>query len=225
MRRILIVAATPHEIEPLIRFLKHHFAAAPVNNRFQDQDLLVDYLITGVGSVATAFSLSRQFALHRYDLAVNGGIAGAIDPTLHLGEVTQVVSDSFGDLGAEDRHGNFIDLFEMKLLNDDEFPFTQQKLINPSDRLANLRSVMGITVNKIHGCEESIRKLKGRTNAQIETMESAAFFYTCLQNKSDFVAIRAISNYVEPRNRDHWQIPLAIGKLNEALIDALELKR
>ncbi len=48
-------------------------------------------------------------------------------------------------------------------------------------------------------------------------MEGAAFFYACLMTQAPFLQIRAISNYVEPRNKDNWNIPLAIDRLNEVL--------
>ena len=37
-----------------------------------------------------------------------------------------------------------------------------------------------------------------------------------------FLEIRSISNHVEPRNRAAWDIPLAIGQLNEVLIGMLK---
>ncbi len=45
-------------------------------------------------------------------------------------------------------------------------------------------------------------------------MEGAAFFYACREAQVHYVQIRAVSNYVEKRNRDAWQIGLAIKNLN-----------
>ena len=53
-------------------------------------------------------------------------------------------------------------------------------------------------------------------------MEGAAFFYACLMMQVPFLEIRSISNHVEPRNRAAWDIPLAIGQLNEVLIGMLK---
>jgi futalosine hydrolase len=51
-------------------------------------------------------------------------------------------------------------------------------------------------------------------------MEGAAFFYACLQQQGlGFVQIRALSNYVEPRNRAAWQIPQAIEHLGQTVKD------
>jgi futalosine hydrolase len=35
------------------------------------------------------------------------------------------------------------------------------------------------------------------------------------------VQLRALSNYVEPRNRAGWQVELAIDKLNQTIVELL----
>jgi futalosine hydrolase len=50
-------------------------------------------------------------------------------------------------------------------------------------------------------------------------MEGAAFFYACRQFNIPCLQIRAVSNYVEKRNRDNWDIPLAIKNLNNFAIE------
>ena len=37
-----------------------------------------------------------------------------------------------------------------------------------------------------------------------------------------FLQIRSISNYVETRNRENWNIPLAIQNLNQVLTEMLQ---
>ena len=44
-------------------------------------------------------------------------------------------------------------------------------------------------------------------------MEGAAFFYACLFEGITCSQIRTISNRVEKRNRDNWDIPLAVKDL------------
>ena len=53
-------------------------------------------------------------------------------------------------------------------------------------------------------------------------MEGAAFFQACMTEGVAFSEIRAISNYVEPRNRDNWKIAEAIENLNKTLIELFE---
>jgi futalosine hydrolase len=53
-------------------------------------------------------------------------------------------------------------------------------------------------------------------------MEGAAFFQTCLTEGVAFAQIRAVSNFVEARNRDNWKMEEAIKNLNEVLVELFE---
>ena len=77
----------------------------------------------------------------------------------------------------------------------------------------------GITVNKVHGNAQSIEKTIQLHQPQTESMEGAAVFYACQQLNIPAMQIRSISNYVEPRNRESWQIGLAVKNLNDWLIE------
>jgi futalosine hydrolase len=52
-------------------------------------------------------------------------------------------------------------------------------------------------------------------------MGGAAFFYACRELKVPGVQIRAVSNYVEKRNRDNWQIGLAVKNLNTFAVELI----
>jgi futalosine hydrolase len=76
----------------------------------------------------------------------------------------------------------------------------------------------------VHGAEASIQKIRDKyPEIQVESMEGAAFFYACLAAGVPFAEIRSISNRVEPRNRDAWDLPLAIRNLNGVLVGMLEV--
>jgi futalosine hydrolase len=68
----------------------------------------------------------------------------------------------------------------------------------------------------------TIERLRKKFNPDIETMEGATFFYICALEKIPFLSVRAISNRVEPGNRNSWNIQLALdnleGKLKELLL-------
>lgn len=74
----------------------------------------------------------------------------------------------------------------------------------------------------MHGKLSSIKKVTILYQPQVETMESAAFYFACEQNKWKNCVIRSISNYVEKRNKDKWNIPLAIKNLNDLMIRFIE---
>ena len=219
---ILLVAATPFEILPVQEWLKKEFSVDK-DGIFRKKDLQVTVLITGVGITATAWNLGRYLARQQPDLAVNAGVAGAFDRSLQLGAVVHVVSERFGDLGVEESDGRFTDLFELGLLEPAEKPFINAQLYNPAASESRfLPPAKGLTVNKVHGSQASIDAVRVKyPDAQVESMEGAAFFYACLQTNVSFLEIRSISNYVEPRNRAGWQLGPAIENLNGTLVEML----
>ena len=73
-------------------------------------------------------------------------------------------------------------------------------------------------MNTVHGNDVSIEKVKQLYHPGVESMEGAAFFAACSGTKGNSVQIRAISNYVEKRDKEKWQMPLAIKNLNDFLI-------
>jgi futalosine hydrolase len=53
-------------------------------------------------------------------------------------------------------------------------------------------------------------------------MEGAAFMFVCELENIPYVQIRAVSNYVEKRNREAWNIPLAIVNLNKQVFEIID---
>ena len=207
---ILIVAATPKEALPLTEKLSS--GAFPG----------VRLLITGIGMVNTAFQLGKAFGTECPDLAINLGIAGSFHRNFSIGETVEVVRERFSEVGAED-HDELIGLREMgfPLLVNKEGEKVWEILENSRPSALDLPKVSGVTVNRVHGNEQSIANLVERVNPDIETMESAAFFQACLLQNVPFMAFRGISNFVEPRNLRNWRIDKAIESVNENVIKLL----
>jgi len=61
-----------------------------------------------------------------------------------------------------------------------------------------------------------------RFHPEVETMGGAAFLYGCLIEKIPCVQIRAISNFVEVRDKSRWNIPLAVKNLTTATLEILD---
>lgn len=179
-------------------------------------------LITGVGAVATACHLMRALR-SPVDLVIHAGICGSFSKSLQLGEVVQVVAERFGDLGAQ--HGRaFLDVFDLQLCQANHFPFKRGWLKNPFTPDALLRrlpQVKGLTVNLVTGTEATRKLRHEKYQADVESMEGAALFYCCLIEKMPFVSIRSVSNVVERRRRNGWQVELAIKNLNDWLLSWL----
>lgn len=222
--KILLVSATSIEIEPLLAGMRLVKKQEGHITSYVGKNMEMDVLLSGVGMVATAYWLGRALASGSYDVAINAGICGCFDRQIPVGEVVNVVEDSFPEMGAEDGE-YFLSLIDLDLLGRDEFPFTNGILENRGifehPVLEAMRKVKGITVNKVHGQAHSIGKLLETIQPDIETMEGAAFLYACQSIGLRCLQLRAVSNYVETRNRTSWNIPLAIRNLNQTLADLL----
>ena len=82
----------------------------------------------------------------------------------------------------------------------------------------------GITVNTVHGNNQSISEIIARLNPEVESMEGAAVFKVCEEFNIPCLQIRSVSNSVEKRNRNNWDLDLAIKNLNievEKIINSL----
>jgi len=222
--QLLITAATGFEIAPLEEWLQAH-GRRTGNFNYQLGSAQIDLLISGVGIPLSAYSFGKVLTAHSHDLAIQAGIAGALDRDLKIGEVVLVTSESFGDLGVEEADGSFTSAIQLGLIDADQPPFVNGLLPSPAGPGLPefLKQVSGTTVNRVHGNEESIARLKARSPAQVESMEGACFAYACLLEQQPFLQIRSISNYVEARNRDAWNIPLAIENLNGVLKDMVQI--
>ena len=159
-------------------------------------------LITGVGMVNTAINLTKELNNNDYDLVINMGVAGCFLDEIKIGEVVEVVEDYFSEIGFEDGKcfSEFSD-FNIK---------TKYKV----EGKTSLRKVKGLTVNTVHGNENSIHKMVERLHPDIESMEGAAVFKVCEEMKIPCIQLRSISNKVEKRNKENWNLDLAISNLN-----------
>jgi futalosine hydrolase len=206
--KTLVVAATLAEVKGIYA----HFDCPPA--AFM-QSPAFDILITGVGMTATAYALGKTLSAD-YQLVLNLGIAGSFDRNISLGTVVQVMEDEFSELGAQDRD-SFISLSDLGFGKTTyERSFTE-----PHPLLNTLPQVRGITVNQVHGNRAAIDAVVNRLHPATESMEGAAVFYACEQAALPCLQIRAISNYVEERNKESWKIGLAINNLNQWAIEFL----
>ncbi|TVM00138.1 MAG: futalosine hydrolase [Candidatus Brocadia sp. WS118] len=227
--KLLVVAATIPEIKPLLLSLGQREAKEFSMITVHSRHLNIDILITGIGLMHTAYFMGKALTNNTYNLALQFGIAGSFRKDLLPGMPVNVVEEVVADLGAEDKD-KFLDATELRLLPPDQFPYHAGKLLNKTPDsaygISALKKVKGISVNKVHGYQDSIDKIIRKYDPDIESMEGAAFFYACLMERVPCLQIRAISNYIEDRNKDRWSIPLAIDNLNKiALIIIHQLTR
>jgi futalosine hydrolase len=209
--QILVIAATDMEIKPLAIYLAKKNFTLGTNN--------IKLLITGIGGVATSYALTNCCNKTSADIIIQAGVAGCFTEN-NLSEVFAIKEEVFADLGVWENK-KFNSIFDLKLSGKNIAPYKNGLLTNPYKKLlalSSLKKIRGITVNEITTDKKRIAWHKQNLAPVVESMEGAAFHYVCLQQKTPFIQLRAISNYVGERNKTKWKMKEAINNLNEKLI-------
>jgi futalosine hydrolase len=214
-RRHLLVSATYRELEPLAPLYGFSHETPVSGIPYPLLGTAFDLLITGPGTVATAFHTTKALTLGKYATAINVGVAGSFDADLDHGTLMLVTKDRFADMGAEVPNG-FIpgEKLPFTLLNHP--PFQAGWLIPElpyHQNLPHFPACTAVTSDTIHTTPHTIAQIVDLFQPELESMEGAAFFYTCIQMKLPCLQIRSVSNMVGPRNNANWQLDAAIESL------------
>lgn len=196
---ILVVAATEMEIAPFIA-----------------QNTQAEILITGVGAPACMYALTKKILQNKYDLVIQAGIAGTFKNQFALGETYAIKKDLFADLGIQEGN-NFYSLFDGGFLKPDAMPYTNGHLLNTTENYFGLKPANAITINTVSDSLAQTDLYKKKYDADIESMEGAAFHYVCLQENISFLQIRSISNFVGERVKTNWKMKESIESVNKNL--------
>ena len=202
--KLLVVAATEYEILPFI-----------------SQNTAADILITGVGSPACTYALTKLLQQTKYDFAIQAGIAGTFKNAFPLGNTFFIKSDAFADIGIyENEH--FFTLFEKKFADPNTIPYKNGKLENTTENIFNVATATSITVNTVTDNFLQTTMFTKKYNPDLESMEGAAFHYVCIMEKIPFIQLRSVSNFVGERVKTNWKMNESIESLNENLIKIVE---
>ncbi|MBR4266266.1 MAG: hypothetical protein IKQ46_09450 [Bacteroidales bacterium] len=214
---VLICASCINELSEIKSFDTLDLKTGEVYNLSSD----IDILITGVGAWLPVFTLQNVLLKKKYDLVIFVGICGEYDFDKDLCQLYVVSKTTFVDMGFEDENQNFVSIIGSRFFGDCDFGFQSGYLVNPlSEKFAMDYGLKAVTCNTVARCctdEKRINFLTEKHHAQIETMESAAFAFVCLNLNQKFVELRCSSNYVLPKKQKKWQVKPAIAKLNEFL--------
>ena len=220
--KITIVGATKLELTPL--FEQYDPKAADFNGLYIVHDNL-HILITGMGMMNTAAHLAIYVSKYDRDLYINAGICGAFNSSFKIGEVVQIISETYGDFGVENDE-EFEDFFDMGFINKKEDAFQYglcEPIAHPIHQQIKLKKATSITVNKVHGNENTIKLIREKYKAETENMEGLAFYYVLKLVNKPGIEIRSISNYVEKRNKENWDIKTAVKNLNEEIFGIINM--
>ncbi len=190
--------------------------------------------VGGIGKINAAAATAAMIERLEPQLIINTGCAGAyMDSGLSIGDLAMASVEVLGDDGAITSTG-WLDLQAMKLpyfksnsqLYYNEIPLSENAIEN-AIKVATHHSI-AITVGRsttVSTCSGSLKqadKLALRCNAITENMEGAAVALTSLRYNINCLEIRGISNMVEERNMDRWNIKLAVGNVQDFVLKYLE---
>ncbi len=215
--KITIVSATLLEVKPLFEIYKP--AETDFTGLYVANESL-HFLITGMGMMNTAAHLTLYTSKFERDFYIDAGLCGAFNRNFKIGDVVQIISETYGDFGVENDE-EFQDFFDLGFIDKKEDAF-QYGLCSPieSEWHQNilLPQATSITVNKVHGNEKTIKIIQEKYNADTENMEGLAFYYVLKLTGKPGIEIRSVSNYVEKRNKENWDIQIAVTNLNATLL-------
>ena len=216
---LILLAATEAEIGPTLDYLKKKF---PCRDKefYLEENIKVKALICGVGPAASALAVG-MLKPSPNTLIIHAGVSGAYDPGIPLGTLLEIGKERWGDLGAEDRDGSFIDIFQLGLQNPEIPPYLGGWIHNLASPATDLPLCAGITVSRTSGSASNIRSYSETYPEAVESMEGAGIFLACRTKGIPFVSIRAISNTVQPRDKSQWKMDLALENLNNYLINSI----
>ena len=213
--QLLICAATALELSAI---------QASVGTRTLPPAHTIRFLITGVGIGPSMYQFTRQLCRQKPDLVIQVGVAGTLDATLLPGDTVVIETDTFGDAGVVEKD-QFRNLFDLGLMDKDNFPWQDGKLQNPYAEwlaLPGLQKASAITVNEVTTNETRIQQYKLQWGAQIESMEGASLHYACLMEGVPFLQLRSISNFIGERDKTKWKLKEAIQNLDTELAGLLD---
>lgn len=203
----LIVAATEMELRAFTRAC----------DRAED----FEFLVTGVGPVETAFTLTSRLAGETGNLQgiFHFGIAGAYlypdDRGAGMLDICLAEEEILGDLGI--CHRDRIESFTAPELGIQDRFILDRRLLDQAIlclRQGNIPHRKGrfITVNCVSATRRRGDVLTDRLQGLCENMEGAAVARVCAGFDLPCLELRCISNFVEDRNTGRWKLKEACAR-------------
>ena len=239
MGEILILTATGPEQRDLARRLENAVVQEVAGKKWRTGQLAgseVGLVETGIGAVNTAHALTCVLQARRPDVVLQMGVGGAYPGAgLALGDLALASAEIYGDLGVRTGDGWYsaefigIPVVERGRAYFNSFPVDRKLMERAREVLQGgwsepapaLRVGPFVTVQECSGLAEMGQERGERFDAVCENMEGAAAAHVCLLYGVSFVELRSISNQVEDRRTDKWDLPLALARAQEAVLRLL----
>ncbi|MBM3280107.1 MAG: futalosine hydrolase [Candidatus Handelsmanbacteria bacterium] len=235
---ILLLSATAFEQEQLAAQLAAGVEQHVAGRRWRQgqvagrQVLLVE---GGIGAVNTAHALTCALQALQPGLVLQAGVGGAYPGAgLGIGDVALASAENYGDLGVRTPDGwQPAEVIGIPVLQQ-ERPFFNHFPVDP-DLLARAEAALRgglkgvglchgpfVTVQECSGLASLGAERAARFSGVCENMEGAAAAHLCRLYQIPFIEVRGISNLVEDRRRESWNLPLACRRAQEAALRLIE---
>lgn len=220
---ILIVSPTFISLQKFISQLQLIDNYGKNYARFQLAENEFDILISGYGGSIVSHWINKAIQRKSYDLVIHFGKCYALNDKSEVGSLVNVIDDYFGDLGFTYDSG-FQSLFDLELIPQNESPFKNGILENPSDYseiLTSFRKVSGMTSNTIPASLFQIGEIYIKNYPEIISLDGAAVLYACLESNTDVIQLSYVAGKLDNAT-DHLNIDdPEIDRITEVIEDLL----
>lgn len=189
--------------------------------------------ISGMGKTNAAHTVTLLIEKFSPSCILNFGIGGAYPSSgLKVGDIAVAEKEVYADEGVLLKDGlHSLEVTGIPLLKArgrcyfNEFPVDKRLsrlAVKASATVAHCRSGVFLTVSACTGTRKRAGELVRRFSPLCENMEGAAIAHICRLYGIPFVEIRGISNIVENRNKEKWDIKLAAENCQKTVLHFLE---
>jgi futalosine hydrolase len=234
---VLLLSATAFEQDFLAAHLDKKAEQQVAGRRWQWGRLAGREILMvegGIGAVNTAHALTCALQALQPALVLQAGVGGAYPGTgLGIGDIALASEENYGDLGVRTPAGwQSAELIGIPILQQEEpffnhFPLDPQQVARARQILLDnsweggrpaLRSGPFVTVQECSGLASLGEERAARFAGLCENMEGAAAAHLCRLYRVPFLEVRGISNLVEDRRQEGWDLPLASRRAQQAVL-------
>lgn len=232
MGEIVVLSATGFEQEVLREEVEEAVGQQVagrewVSGRVGGEEVLL--VATGIGAVNTSHALTCVLQARRPAWVLQIGVGGAYPQSgLGVGDLALACEENYGDLGVRTEEGwqggevIGIPVLDGDVVRYNNFPLDGAWVQQAAAILPDARVGPFVTVQECSGTDALGLERGERFGALCENMEGAAAAHLCALYGVPFVEVRVMSNIVEKRDREQWDLPLAVERAQAAALQLLE---
>ncbi len=238
---IALMSSVPEEGKLFIRQLKKEsvLAGKPLyKGRIHGKEVI--YVVSGMGKTNAAHAATLLLEKFSPDKVILFGVGGAYPSSgLGVGDIAVAEKEVYGDEGVQLKEGfqgtDFIGIPHAKKGRKkyfNGFPLNRElvekaeeaslRVTRYASPVTDVKSGTFVTVSTCTGTRKRAIELRKRFGAICENMEGASVAHICSLYGTPLVEVRGISNIVEDRDREKWDIRLAADNCQRAVMEFIK---